>query len=135
MKNMISRIITILFGGFILLSMTAIKLNQEDSWEVPEAYRNLQNPYANSEDDDRIGRITYSKYCKTCHGSKGMGDGTAAKLLETPVADFTTDAFKDQTDGSVYYKVYSGRNEMPSFQKIISDEEDLWLVVNYIKSL
>ena len=132
---MIIRRLTILLGGFMLLSMTVVKLNQETVWEVPEDYQNLENPYAEVEDEDRIGRITYSKYCKTCHGSKGKGDGSAAKLLETPVADFSADVFKDQTDGSIYYKVYKGRNEMPGFEKIIREEEDLWLLVNYIKAL
>lgn len=132
---MIIRRLTILLGGFMLLSMTVVKLNQETVWEVPEDYQNLENPYAEVEDEDRIGRITYSKYCKTCHGSKGKGDGSAAKLLETPVADFSADVFKDQTDGSIYYKVYTGRNEMPGFEKIIREEEDLWLLVNYIKDL
>ncbi|MCW5517234.1 c-type cytochrome [Muriicola sp. Z0-33] len=135
MKYMIIRRLTILLGGFMLLSMTVVKLNQETVWEVPEDYQNLENPYAEVEDEDRIGRITYSKYCKTCHGSKGKGDGSAAKLLETPVADFSADVFKDQTDGSIYYKVYTGRNEMPGFEKIIREEEDLWLLVNYIKDL
>jgi len=135
MKNLITLILIILFGGFILPPMTVEKSNQQDLWQVPAEYKNLENPYADMKDEDQIGRITFSKYCKSCHGKKGIGDGTAAKLLETPVADFTSGIFKDQTDGSIYYKVYTGRNEMPGFQKIILEEEDLWLLVNYIKSL
>ncbi|MGB5554982.1 MAG: cytochrome c, partial [Flavobacteriaceae bacterium] len=74
------------------------------------------------------------KQCKFCHGNKGKGDGNQANLVDTPVADFTTDTFKKQSDGSMYYKIYTGRNDMPSFEKVITDKEDLWLVINYIKS-
>ena len=135
MKNRISRNLALLSGSFLLLSMSVAQLYEQETWSVPEEYVTMKNPYAKADDADRIGRITYSKYCKTCHGSKGRGDGSAAKLLETPVADFTSDTFKAQSDGSVYYKVFNGRNEMPGFEKIVQDEEDLWLLVNYIKSL
>lgn len=135
MRKLIARYLMLLSGSFMLLSMCVVKLNVQEIWPVPEEYLNMENPYADVEDEDRIGRITYSKYCKTCHGSKGRGDGSAGKLLETPVADFTADAFKNQADGSVYYKVYTGRNQMPGFEKIIQEEEDLWLLVNYIKKL
>ncbi len=121
-------------GSLLLLSMGIIKSNQ-DPWEVPEEYQNMKNPYTNVEDEDRIGRTIYSKHCKFCHGSKGKGDGNQANLLQTKVADFTTDTFKSQTDGSIYYKIKTGRNEMLSFDRIITDEEDLWMVVNYIKGL
>lgn len=124
---------TLLIGSLLLLSMTLIKTNYQDPWEVPADYQHLKNPYAAVVDEDWIGRSIYNKHCKFCHGSKGKGDGNQSKLLQTPVAKFTSDAFKNQTDGSIYYKLKTGRNEMPSFDKIITDEEDLWMVVNYIK--
>ncbi len=93
----------------------------------------MKNPYAGIEDEDRIGRTIYSKHCKFCHATKGKGDGNQANLLQTKVADLTIDEFKNQTDGSIYYKVYTGRNEMPGFEKIIMEEEDMWMVLNYIK--
>jgi len=125
---------TIIVGSFVL-STTSMKLNEQDYWEVPVEYQNMENPYENIEDDEKSGRNIYSKHCKLCHGKKGIGDGSGAELLDTPVANFTLDPFKNQTDGSIYYKINTGRNDMPGFEKIITDEEDLWMVVNYIKSL
>ncbi len=135
MKNNILRLGSIVFGSFVLLSMAIIKTNQQDPWEVPVEYQNMTNPYAGGEDDDNIGRIIYSKQCKFCHGNKGKGDGNQANLVDTPVADLTAASVKNQTDGSLYYKIYTGRNDMPTFEKIITDEEDIWMVINYIKSL
>ena len=135
MKNIVLRSAVLLFFCLILISMKGVNSGLQEKWEVPASYVNMNNPYADTDDQDRIGRITYSKYCKTCHGSKGQGDGSAAKLLETTVADFTSDEFKNQTDGSIYFKVKTGRAEMPGFEKSIPDDEDLWLLVNYIKNL
>ena len=95
----------------------------------------MKNPYLNVVDDENIGRSLYSKHCKSCHGTKGKGDGKKADSVDTPIGDFTDDSFKDQTDGSLYYKTFIGRDDMPSFKKKITDEEDKWLLINYIRTL
>ncbi|GLU44888.1 cytochrome c [Allomuricauda sp. NBRC 101325] len=128
-------IIPILVGGFALQSMSTSNFEEQEKWVAPEEYQNMKNPYANYEDEDRIGQMMYSKYCKMCHGKKGLGDGSAGKVLDTPVANFTTPEFKEQTDGSIYYKISKGRSNMPSFEKVIQNEEDFWMLVNYIKEL
>ena len=136
MKNQTLFISSLLIiGGMILMSMTFIKTNQEKPWEVPQKYQKMENPFASAKDEDNIGRALYSKHCKSCHGSKGLGDGTKAESLDTKVPSFTSDSFKKETDGNLYYKTYIGRDDMPSFEKKITDEEERWLVVNYIKSL
>ena len=107
----------------------------QDDWVVPEKFKNMNNPYAGEADDDAIGKDLYSIHCRSCHGKTGLGDGPKAFELDSDVKDFTSNSFKSQSDGSVYYKIMMGRNEMPSFEKKIGNEEDRWLLVNYIKSL
>lgn len=135
MKKRIFIIGAILIGSFALLSMTILQSNQQETWEVPAKYKKIKNPYANAVDDENIGRILYNKHCKSCHGSKGKGDGKKAESVDTPIGDFTNDSFKNQTDGALYYKTFFGRDDMPSFKKKIKDEEDQWLIVNYIRTL
>jgi len=48
--------------------------------------------------------------------------------------DFSTDTFKAQSDGAIYYKSFIGRDEMPNFEKKITEEEDRWLLVNYMRN-
>ena len=55
-------------------------------------------------------------------------------ILDTEMPDFTNEAFKKQSDGSLYYKTYIGRDDMPGFSKKITDKEKQWLVINYIKA-
>lgn len=135
MKNQILTLIGILIGSFALISMVSNKSILQDPWNIPSKYVKLENPYAKTGDNDNIGRILYNKHCKSCHGTKGHGDGTKAASIDTKVPDFAIASFKDDSDGSIYYKTFFGRDDMPSFEKKITDEEERWLVVNYIKSL
>jgi len=120
--------------ALFLGSMTE-KIILQDDWSVPDKYEKMKNPYADTKDSDQIGRRLYAVHCKSCHGTKGLGDGPKSGELKTKMPDFTTGDFKSQTDGAIYYKTYIGRDEMPAFDKKISEEEDQWLLVNYIKAL
>jgi mono/diheme cytochrome c family protein len=135
MKKQIFIISIILIGCFALLSMTALKSNVQEEWEVPSKYQKMENPYASDADADNIGRILYSKHCKSCHGSKGQGDGTKADSIDTEMGDFTDGSLTDQTDGSLYYKTFFGRDDMPGFSKKINDEQEQWLLINYLRKL
>lgn len=106
---------------------------QED-WVVPDKYKNMENPYAQVEDEDDIGKDLYSVHCRSCHGKTGLGDGSKAFELSSDVRDFTAKTFKSQPDGSIYFKIIMGRDEMPSFDKKIKEEEDRWMLVKYIKN-
>ena len=135
MKKQFFIITIILIGSFALLSMTALRLNVQEDWEVPAKYQKMENTYADTADADNIGRILYSKHCKSCHGSKGKGDGTKADSIDTEMGDFTDGSLNDQTDGALYYKTFIGRDDMPSFQKKIKDEKDQWMIINYLRKL
>jgi len=43
--------------------------------------------------------------------------------------------FQAQSDGALYYKIAEGRDDMPSFKKKIPDAEDIWNLVNYVRTL
>ncbi|MEI6059678.1 MAG: cytochrome c [Bacteroidota bacterium] len=82
-----------------------------------------------------VGKETFNKHCKSCHGAKGTGDGPKAANLKTSTGDFSTAKFQSQADGEIYYQSFIGRDEMPNFEKKILDEADRWAVVGYIRTL
>ncbi len=135
MKNQFFTLIAILVGSFALISMISSNSILQDPWEAPAKYVKMENPFADAADDDNIGRALYSKHCKSCHGSKGKGDGTKAESIDTEMPDFSIPSFGEQTDGSLYYKTFIGRDDMPSFEKKVTDEEERWLLVNYLRTL
>ncbi|MBR9998216.1 MAG: cytochrome c [Cyclobacteriaceae bacterium] len=131
-KIMIANVLFL--SAVFTISMTG-KHSLTDDWAVPEKYTKMKNPYAEAKDSEQIGKRLYAVHCKSCHGTKGLGDGSKAAELKTKMPDFTATEFKSQTDGVLYYKTYIGKDEMPAFDKKISEAEDQWLLVNYIKSL
>ena len=106
----------------------------QEKWEVPDDYKNMENEFA-GEDEDGIGEELYDQHCKSCHGKEGYGDGSKAKELETEMRDFSTDEVQAQKDGELFYKSFVGRDEMPNFEKKIRDDEDRWMVINYLRAL
>ena len=95
----------------------------------------MKNPVTGDEEATDTGKDLYNKHCKSCHGSKGLGDGSTAAELDTDCGDFTSEEFTEQTDGEIFYKSKEGRDEMPSFKKKIEEDEDIWSIVNYVRTL
>ena len=127
------------FSGLIicmglLLSFTNTS-GKGDPWKAPDKYVKMKNPVKADAASIAAGKVLYNKHCASCHGKKGLGDGTKAAQLDTEPGDFTSKAFTSQTDGSLFYKTLEGRDDMPSYKKKIPDEEDIWSVVNYVRSL
>ncbi len=111
-----------------------IVLQNVKEWVVPESAKKMKNPVKKSDESVKSGKTLYLKHCKSCHGTGGKGDGTKSKELETSCGDFTLSDFQKQTDGSMFYKVKEGRKDMPSFKKKITDEEDIWAMVIYMRT-
>lgn len=124
----------ILFSCTFILLMSFMNGNQAKPWPVSDAAKNKANPVKADAASIATGKALYNQHCKSCHGTKGKGDGTKAATLDTECGDFTKD-LKGQTDGALFYKTSEGRKDMPSFKKKISDADDLWSVVNYMRTL
>ena len=133
MKTKLNSILALASITLFVVALVAFTIPQEE-WEVPAKYKTMKNEYA-GEDEDGIGEELYAQHCKSCHGKEGYGDGTKAKELETEMRDFSTEEVHDQTDGELFYKSFIGRDEMPNFEKKIRDDEDRWMVINYLRSL
>jgi len=128
-------IFALIFVSALMAFVTPQDQKVGEKWDIPEKYQTMENPYAGDASLKKIGKMLYSKHCKSCHGSKGLGDGSKAAQLDTFPGDFSTNSFKEYTPGDLYYMTYVGRDEMKSFEKKISDEEDQWAVIMYIRSL
>jgi mono/diheme cytochrome c family protein len=137
-----NKIITAVIMLFVLvgmLSMSFVNYTQDDKkkkpWVVPEKSKTVKNPVKSDDANIASGKALYSKHCKSCHGTAGKGDGPKSKELDTPCGDFTAKEFQAQTEGEIFYKVKEGRDDMPSFKKKIPDDNDIWTLVNYVRSL
>jgi mono/diheme cytochrome c family protein len=126
------KIFTILgIFSFLFFSFTTI---MQDKWVVPAKYVTMKNPVP-AKTDAAIGKSLYDKHCKSCHGKEGYGDGTKADGLKGDLGDFSSAEFQKQTDGALFYKTSFGRDDMPEYTKKMPDDEDRWLIVNYMRTL
>ena|SRR5450631_2622370 len=127
--------IIIVVSGLFLLT-AAFKANQQPKpWPVPDKAAKTPNPVKSSAESISGGKALWSQHCSSCHGKTGVGDGTKAAQLKTQPNDLTVASFQSQSDGSIFYKISEGRDDMPSFKKKIPDANDIWDLVNYMRTL
>jgi mono/diheme cytochrome c family protein len=126
----------LLTGLFAIIMMAFVpKSTFQDPWPVPDNYKNKVNPLKGDAASIADGKALYTQHCKSCHGTKGKGDGPKASQLDTECGDFTKATFQSQTDGAIFYKTYQGRKDMPSYKTKIPDANDIWSIVNYMRTL
>lgn len=130
------------FAAFIVVAIIFIAANVAMAqkpggpWTIPANYKSMKSTVkAGDPSINNVGKDLYAKHCKSCHGSKGLGDGPKSASLKTEIPSFATPKFKAQPDGEVYYQAIIGRDEMPNFEKKIPDVSDRWALVAYIKGL
>ena len=105
-------------------------------WAVPDKNKTIK-PAVKLTDAAVIanGKDLWAKNCKSCHGAKGLGDGPKGASLKTNPGDFAGSAFQGQTDGELYFKTSTGRDEMPAYEKKIPEANDRWALVAYMRTL
>ncbi len=134
--NLIGLFVLLFFVGTLTAFMSPQNQKKGAKWVIPEKYHKMKNPYVGNKKDVMIGKMLYNKYCKSCHGSKGLGDGPKAAKLKTFPGDFSTAKFQAYTDGDLYYMTAVGREgEMKGYSKKIPDEESIWGIVSYMRKL
>src|SRR6185295_10092470 len=119
MKTKLLITASFLFAGILIFSMVTgfTSLQEKKPWPVPDNYKAMKNPVASNAESIAEGKTLYGTHCKSCHGVKGLGDGSKAAQLKTEPGNFSTADFQAQSDGALFYKTSEGRDDMPSFKK------------------
>ena len=107
--------------------------------EIPANYMNLKNPYSEDDKYTISGGNIYEKNCIICHGENGKGDGAAAASLNPKPENLAANQI-NLSDGYLYWRISEGgakepfKSGMPPWKDVL-DEEEIWSVINYIRSL
>lgn len=134
-KNLFKAFVGV-FGVFAI-ALTLISFNTSFAgkpWDVPAKYKKMKNLTTADDASLKVGKQLYAKHCASCHGKAGLGDGKKASELDTKMPNITTKEYKAQAAGVKYFQSIIGRDDMPNFEKKITDENDRWAVINYIDS-
>ena len=121
MKTTLKSMIGFAFVAVFILSILSFTAPNKisDDWAVPDKYQNMKNPYAGEGDEDDIGKDLYKQHAE----------------LETEMREFGSADVQGQSDGALFYKGVVGKDEMPNFEKKIRDDEDQWMLINYLRTL
>jgi mono/diheme cytochrome c family protein len=99
-----------------------------------EEARALKNPLPLASDSISKGRTAYLQYaCANCHGD----DGRSLVLLTGKPTDLTNPQVwvNGTSDGEIFRSIRDGVSSMPPFGKEIDDNDKIWNLVNFIRSL
>jgi mono/diheme cytochrome c family protein len=136
MKNSSKLAVIICTAILFITANMAMAQKAGGPWTVPAKYKAMKSTIkAGDASINSVGKESFNKHCKSCHGAKGLGDGPKAANLKTSTGDFSTAKFQAATDGELYFMSFIGRDEMPNFEKKILDESDRWAVIGYIRTL
>jgi len=96
------------------------------------AAKTLKNPVPNNEKTLEEGKVLYGRYCQSCHGEGGLGDGKVADQYKG-VANLVAKA-KVVSDGHIFHVITHGKGRMwPHGSQVNPDER--WKIVHFVKSL
>jgi len=141
MKKKLSNLFLSASFIFCMIALFAFVAPQDQkvagAWTIPATNKAMKNP---TKDSDKaasvnVGKMLYTKHCKSCHGGLGLGDGPKASSMKTKIGSFKDAKFQGQTDGEIYYQTFVGRDEMTGFDKKIAENEDRWAIVNFVRTL
>jgi mono/diheme cytochrome c family protein len=96
-----------------------------------------KNPVPTSAASVTAGAAAYKKYCSFCHGANAKGNGPLAPKDSMP-PDLTDATWKTgSTDGDIFNVIFHGggaTSKMIAFKGKMPDQ-DIWHIVNYLRSL
>ena len=123
-----------LAGAAFIVPIHVVADTPQNEWKAPARAAKKKNPIAADEKSVGAGKLVYSGQCMSCHGPAGRGDGPAAKDLNPKPRNLSDPVIQSQTDGSMFWKITEGKKPMPTFEKLIG-ENDRWNVINYVRTL
>jgi mono/diheme cytochrome c family protein len=111
-------------------------MHQRHSARIPAEYAGLSS-IADDEASLTRGAAIYAKYCATCHGDGGMGDGpTGAGLDPMPAPIAHTSQMMG--DDYLFWRISEGgavfNTSMLPWKNTL-DEQSRWDVINYVRAL
>lgn len=102
-------------------------------WKVPKEVAQMINPVASNKASIQAGQELYTQFCNYCHGDTAEG-GANLNLDIKPLPPDLKKRLKGHSEGSFFWKIKTGKKDMPAFEEDLEDEE-VWRIIVFIKSL
>ncbi len=131
-----------IFFPILLISLFTTALWAQAAKEEPPAEYKIppdaaakHNPVKPSGESLGRGKKLYGYDCAMCHGKDGNGKGDMASDYKS-VTDFTDrSSLKSRSDGDLFYIIRNGKGQDMPPEGDRAKDDDIWHLVNYIRSL
>ena len=107
--------------------------NEMSHWDAPKSEAKRKNPIHYSDKSTKVGKTLFKVNCASCHGIKADGTGSAGRYFKTKPTNLVEMSNKHK-DGDFFWKIQTGKGNMPSFKNKLTKDE-IWNLVNFIQSL
>ena len=126
--------------AFVMCSSAAMAAERDPiAPRAPASAKGDANPVASSADSVALGEELFQEIgCNGCHGDAGTGDGPASAGMDPSPRNFTNPAWqKARTDGELRYTIFNGSDgtAMIANEAMFDEPDDVWHVINYLRSL
>lgn len=100
---------------------------------VSESHAIARNPIPLTTESVAAGQVVYERYCQTCHGETGRGDGPGGEGLEPPPADLAVHV-PLHGDADIFGFISGGieGTAMVGLGDNLTDDE-IWHVINFVR--
>jgi len=105
----------------------------------PDQYSGRSNPFDGSTENIASGEELYQKFCLTCHGVEGKGDGPASASLDPAPQDLAYNQ-RFLSDSYLFWRISEGgsmdpfNSSMPPWKGVL-EEESIWKMILFIRTL
>jgi len=108
---------------------------KSSEYKIPPENAAKTNPVKPSAESLAKGKKLYGYDCAMCHGKDGDGKGDMASDMKN-MPDFThRGTLQSRTDGELFYIIRNGKGEDMPPEGDRAKDEDVWNMVNYVRSL
>ena len=123
---------------FLSVALFTVLLNAEENIGFGtislDQAKQLNNPVKHTQSSLNKGKLYFIQQCAGCHDRDGKGRsavmGNAADLSRPSTWS------QGDSDGEIFRTLHDGAgNNMPPFKYTITEDRDLWHLVNYVHSL
>jgi mono/diheme cytochrome c family protein len=121
-------------AGLFVFSPAPLSFAQSPLWTAPAYVDTIKNPITFGQSEKTEATKIYTSTCWACHGLDGKGNGPAAANMKIKPADHTSSKVQAESDGSLFWKISTGRGDMQPYLKVLSVKQR-WALVHYIRSL
>lgn len=101
-------------------------------WKAPKNEADKKNPLIATPENILSGKNLYLDLCSICHGEDALGAGEMGHNPAVPPN--LLKRLKEHSEGDFFWKIKTGRNDMPSFKEDLDDQE-IWQILLFLNNL